>query len=391
MHPARTRQIKGIGIAAAAAALALGTAAPAWADPGNGNGSGAGGGSNAPAQPPGQEKKADPTPAATATTAATPPVPTPTDTQTPPGQAKKPTAPPTGKGNNNAGGNSNATGNGNGKATAPGQVKKAAGGNSHGNGGGNGNGGGKGKGANGPSGHNPPGNNGTVKIHALPGDPGHHNVPHPGCSFVVDFWGFDAGQTLNVSFTGQAPTGAGTPLTLSGSGTSVTSPDDAGGGNDPDGELVFTPTASQLSVLGEPSAQGYHVKLDVATGEPGGHKYKVFWISPCTQDTVDEAPTPTETPTLTTDTPTTKTPTLTANSGTLTAVRNTPIFSVPELDTSTAQVTDSSPELQRDVPAVTSLPFRGANVNDLVLGGAMTLLLGVVLTFLARRQRHRIG
>src|SRR5439155_3845704 len=47
----------------------------------------------------------------------------------------------------------------------------------------------------------------------------------------------------------------------------------------------FQPTAEELSVLGDPHPiQGFHVKLTVNTGEntPGGHKYKVFWIQPCT-------------------------------------------------------------------------------------------------------------
>jgi hypothetical protein len=205
MYPARTRHITTIGITAAALAVAIGTATPALADPPPGHGNG-----NAPSVPPGQAKQST-SPASAAPSAATaaPTAASSSATRTPPGQAKK------------AG-----SGHTLGVRTAPGQAKRpSAAGTNEGHGNGNG--------ANGPSGHNPPGNNGTVKIHALPGDPGHHNVAHPGCSFVVDFWGFDAGQTLNVSFAGQAPTGAGTPLTLSGSGTSVTSPDDAGGGNDP--------------------------------------------------------------------------------------------------------------------------------------------------------------
>jgi hypothetical protein len=218
----------------------------------------------------------------------------------------------------------------------------------------------------------------------LPGDPGHHNVPHPGCSFVVDFWGFDAGQTLNVSFTGQAPTGAGTPLSLSGSGTSITSPDDAGGGNDPDGELVFTPTASELSALGAPAKQGYHVRLTVATGQGGGQKQKVFWISPCAQNTPPAPPTPTDTPELTTDTPTVVT-----QSDTMTLVRGPQAPSVPQLETE--HVTRASDRVSKGAPQFTSLPFTGSNVSDLIAGGLMLLVFGIALTIAARRQRRRIG
>jgi hypothetical protein len=377
MHPARTR-IAQLGITGAAIALAVGTAAPAWADPGNGNGSGGGNG-NAPSAPPGQVKQTEPPVAPTASGA---PASAPTSTQVAPGQAKKTPTPPKGMGTTHA----------------PGQVKKGAGGNTNGNGAGKGNGVGKGNGANGPDGHNPPGNNGTVKIHAIPGDPGHHNVPHPGCSFAVDFWGFDAGQTLTVSFTGQAPTGAGTPLSLSGSGTSVTSPDDAGGGNDPDGELVFTPTASELSVLGAPAHQGYHVRLTVATGQGGGMKQKVFWISPCapaapvpsTPVQGAPVPAPVDTPTLSVDTPTLSvdTPTVRTLTDSMTAVRSAPVFSIPELDS--ARVTRTSPKLSQASRPLGSLPFTGANLSTLITSGILALLIGTA-TMMAVRRRHNVG
>jgi hypothetical protein len=74
-----------------------------------------------------------------------------------------------------------------------------------------------------------------VKIHDVAGDTSHHNVPHVDCDFAVAFWGFDANQRLTVAFSGQAPTGAGTQLTVTGAPTSITSPDDAAGGNDPNG------------------------------------------------------------------------------------------------------------------------------------------------------------
>jgi hypothetical protein len=372
MHPARTRRITTISISTAALALTVGTAAPAWADPGNGNGNGNGAGNgNAPTVPPGQAKKVDPTPAPT-TTKAPPPAPAPTATHVPPGQAKK--------SGSNAAGNSAGNAAGNGKASAPGQLKKAADAN-------NDKGHGKGKGANGPDGHNPPGNNGTVKIHALPGDTGHHNVPHPGCSFVVDFWGFDAGQTLTVAFTGQAPTGAGTPLSLSGSGTSITSTDDAGGGNDFDGELVYRPTAAELAVLGAPGPQGYHVKLDVSTGAPGGHKYKVFWISPCTPPA---PPTPVATPLRGTDTVEAGIPDApTITSDTMTAVRTSPSPSVPELDT--ARVTRTTPRLTQASPPISSLPFTGADVGDLIAAGVVATAAGIGLTVASRRRRRHLG
>ena len=131
------------------------------------------------------------------------------------------------------------------------------------------------------SGHNPPGNNGTVFIHDVAGDQSPHNVPHVSCNFYVDFFGFDNGQVVTVSFAGQAPTGK--DIALGGTWTGVVSDDDASGaGNDFDKELAYTADDLGVTSLGAPSAQqGYHVKMTVATNEPGGKKSKVFWISPC--------------------------------------------------------------------------------------------------------------
>lgn len=136
-----------------------------------------------------------------------------------------------------------------------------------------------------PDGHNPPGNNGTVFIHDVAGDESPHNVPHVACNFYVDLFGFDADQSVTISFAGQAPTGAGTPL--GGSWTGVASTDDAGGaGNDFDLEVPFTADQLGVDTLGAPAHQGYHVKMTVATGQPeqsqNGKKTKVFWLQPCT-------------------------------------------------------------------------------------------------------------
>src|SRR3954452_4659256 len=131
------------------------------------------------------------------------------------------------------------------------------------------------------TGHNPRGNNGTVFTHDVAGDNRPHNVPHVGCTFYVDFFGFDSDQVLSTTFAGQAPTGAGTPLP-SGDWTGAMPADGAGGaGHDFDGEQAFS---LDLAALGAPQAQqGYHVKLTVATGEPGGVQHKVFWFSGCEQ------------------------------------------------------------------------------------------------------------
>lgn len=135
--------------------------------------------------------------------------------------------------------------------------------------------------------NDPTGNNGTVFIHDVAGDNRPHNVPHVGCTFYVDFFGFDSGQMLSTSFVAQAPPAAGTPLP-SGDWTGTMPANGASGaGRDFDAEQAFT---LDTSALGAPQAQqGYHVKLTVSTGEPGGVKHKVFWISGCARSVAGTA------------------------------------------------------------------------------------------------------
>lgn len=165
-----------------------------------------------------------------------------------------------GHGNENgkSNGKSNGKGNGNGNPQAPGQ---------------------QGSGAAAPG--DPAGNNGTVKI-AAPSDAVGHpsNNPHPGCTVVVEWFGFDAGDDVvsTVSFAPQAPTsdaviGGADPSSVFVGG------DAASGGTDLDGRQAYT-----LTFQGEPHPkQGFHVKLTVATPHSLGNdtKSKVFWVEPC--------------------------------------------------------------------------------------------------------------
>jgi hypothetical protein len=138
----------------------------------------------------------------------------------------------------------------------------------------------------------PQGNNGTVKIDALPFDTAPDNQPHVGCKFQVDFYGFDKGNyNATVTFEGQSPTGPGVRLLTN---KVFIGQDAAGGGTDLDAQHTYN-LSSVLSRLGAPQPhQGYHVKLTVnAPGSQGADvKHKVFWVSPCTTPT----PTPTPTP-----------------------------------------------------------------------------------------------
>jgi hypothetical protein len=162
----------------------------------------------------------------------------------------------------------------------------------------------------------PPGNNGTVKI-AEHGDIDSipNNTPHVGCTFTVEWYGFDEGPDIvsTVSFAEHAPT-TGVGMTVSGPGQVFVGGDPATGAGTPtgfDGRQVYT-----LSFTGAPHPQqGYHVKLTIHTPGSIGNdtKSKVFWVRGCTPPTptptTPPPTTPTETPTTPTQTPTTPTPT----------------------------------------------------------------------------------
>jgi hypothetical protein len=187
-----------------------------------------------------------------------------------PGQQKEPGQPATGKGQDKGQGN----GNGQGPQTG------TSGAGSNGNGNGNG---GKG-GDNG----DPAGNNGTVKIAELgemDGIP--NNSPHPGCTFQVEWYGFDEGEDIvsTVTFAAQAPT---SDVVIGGTEPSqVPVGGDAASGAGTETGLDAV-QAYTLTFDGEPHPkQGYHVKLTVATPGSIGNdtKTKVFWVAPCDEET----------------------------------------------------------------------------------------------------------
>ena len=156
----------------------------------------------------------------------------------------------------------------------------------HGNGGGSENVGGDG---------DPAGNNGTVKIAPLGEmDSIPNNTPHPGCTFQIEWYGYDEGADIvsTVSFAMQAPT-KDVGLAVDGPSSVFVGGDPASGaGTDTglDGREAYT-----LSFNGEPHPkQGYHVKLTVATPRSNGNdtKTKVFWVEPCGAETGADTGTP---------------------------------------------------------------------------------------------------
>jgi hypothetical protein len=293
------------------------------------------------------------------------------------------------------GGSGHSQGQAQGQNGSPGNSQAAHdahGNNGRGNGQGNGNGHNPQGGPN-SDGHNPPGNNGTVFIHQTADDPHPGNQPHVTCGFYVALFGFDKGQQLTASFTGQAPTGAGIALpVVNGPTTTTFSPDDAGGaGNDYDGVLGEF-TATNLDVankLGAPAKQGWHIRLSVDTGQ--GTKTKVFWLAPCASGA-----------------PVTPTTTLPSNESVAPVVSGTavaPTTTTVETATShpvaarvlgekiTRAATPATPArvLGMSVSRHTNasrLPFTGAEIGLMALGAAAALGGGTVLVTAARRRRE---
>lgn len=130
------------------------------------------------------------------------------------------------------------------------------------------------------AGGNPGGNNGTVKIDAEPFDSAPDNEPHVGCTFEVDFYGFDQGAlNADVTFQIHAPSGKGAVLLQD---TVFIGEDAAGGGTDLDASREYN-LSDELAAWDAHPKQGYHVKLTVnADGSKGADtKHKVFWVQRC--------------------------------------------------------------------------------------------------------------
>jgi hypothetical protein len=130
--------------------------------------------------------------------------------------------------------------------------------------------------------HDPPGNNGTIKIDDEPFDSAPDNEPHPGCVFQVDFYGFDEGSLdADVSFEAIAPTAGGVVRT---DVVPIGEDSHAGGGSEAglDASRTYDLSADLAGIAPHPR-QGWHVRLTIhADGSQGADvKHKVFWVSDC--------------------------------------------------------------------------------------------------------------
>lgn len=138
---------------------------------------------------------------------------------------------------------------------------------------------------------NPPGNNGTIKIDGEPFDDAPDNEPHVGCTFQVDFYGYDEGDLFaDVLFEAQPPTG---PVQVLLTDTVFIGEDDNSGGGSEAGLDASATYTLQFGDIEPHPIQGFHVYLTIhADGSQGADvKHKVFWVTGC------EGPTPTPTPT----------------------------------------------------------------------------------------------
>ncbi|HKE51606.1 MAG TPA: hypothetical protein VKE25_08850, partial [Actinomycetes bacterium] len=152
-------------------------------------------------------------------------------------------------------------------------------------------------------GDDPPGNNGTIKIDDTPFDDHPNNEPHVGCTFQVDFYGYDKGDLFaDVTFESHPPTGP--VVTLLTDTVFIGEDDNSGGGSEAGLDASKTYTLDFGDIEPHP-IQGFHVKLTInADGSHGADtKHKVFWVTGC-----GETPPPTTEP-PTTEPPTTEPPT----------------------------------------------------------------------------------
>ena len=130
------------------------------------------------------------------------------------------------------------------------------------------------------------GNSGHLEVSEVGGPADSSNDPHVGCSFDLQWYGYQRSDAT-VRFESQAPT-AGAVI------TKTQGPDKVSLGSAASGSVMNAARTYTLKFTGaDPQAnQGYHVKVstDAAGAKGASGKYKVFWVE-C--DRAD-APTPTD-------------------------------------------------------------------------------------------------
>ncbi|MEU8264540.1 LPXTG cell wall anchor domain-containing protein [Micromonospora sp. NPDC048999] len=132
--------------------------------------------------------------------------------------------------------------------------------------------------------HNPPGDNGTVKIDGMPFTDKVDNQPHVTCEFELEFFNFDEGQRANLTLWAQPPSATPKDKVVWSQQDVLISDDPASGAaNDHDAVIKLSANNLDLTGLKLHPKQGYHIKLDVKLvgGKSSDGKHKVFWLQPC--------------------------------------------------------------------------------------------------------------
>jgi LPXTG-motif cell wall-anchored protein len=135
----------------------------------------------------------------------------------------------------------------------------------------------------------PAGNNGTIKVDGTEFDTHPDNQPHVGCSFQVDFYGFDANTEVTMVFEAQPPTGDAVLVTED---AVLHDDDNSGGGSEAglDGQFTIDLTDALASFTPH-EQQGFHVKLTITADdgdEQGAQiKHKTYWVEGCDVGTTD--------------------------------------------------------------------------------------------------------
>jgi hypothetical protein len=228
---------------------------------------------------------------------------------------------------------------------------------------------------------NPPGNNGTIKIDDTPVDDAPDNEPHVGCSFQVDFYGYDEGDLdATVTFEAHPPTGE-RQLLLTDT-VFIGEDDNRGGGSEAGLDASQTYTLDLTGIEPHP-LQGVHVKLTInAEGSQGADvKHKVFWVTGCVPG-----------PTTTTpgDTTTTSTSHGTGSSGATSTSESTTTSEATSTSRETTSTTSAVGGASSSAPGGGALPFTGAGsaMPLLAVGLALVGVGGVsLLANNARRSR----
>lgn len=223
----------------------------------------------------------------------------------------------------------------------------------------------------------PGGNNGFVKVDGTDMDARPDNDPHPGCTFVLEFYNYDQGDLqASVTFELQPPTTrAGDDQTIL-TDTVAIGEDPPGGSNDLDARRTY-----DLDIRGaerQPN-QGYHVKLTVnADGSRGSNvKHKTFWVDCGPPSTTTTTTPPSSTTTVTTGTPTT-TPVAPTTTTTLTQVGGETQATTPPAAEVLGTTETRVQETPRGLPSEPALPRTGSDPG-LVTFGLASLLAGMAL------------